>query len=221
MATASLTSSPIWRGSPSGAESRLSAYYGSDEASAVGSVKEGTAQRPCTTTPDHTPLARTVPRLAKEAEYSSPLGRLVSDKDPSHDSSMSNLTRDELDAKLDRTESRVDAALARLEAQFAEFRGEFRAETRSNSRMQHLILAVIALLAVAVTASMGLLLETATSSETRLNARMDRIEGQVEALPAELRGIADSITSAITATQSGQPQTIILQWPSEPPPPEQ
>lgn len=59
------------------------------------------------------------------------------------------------------------------------------------------------------------------SSAARLDARMDRLDQKLDALPGELRGIADSITSAITATQSGEPRTIIIERPSPPGEPEQ
>lgn len=57
------------------------------------------------------------------------------------------------------------------------------------------------------------------STAARADARMDRLEDKVDALPAELRGIADSITSAITATQSGQPPVIIIERPGPEPQP--
>lgn len=142
---------------------------------------------------------------------------LASTPESSHDSispptdgeTMADITREELDAKLDRTESRVDAAVARLETQFSEFRGEFRAEARHNSRMHQFTLAAISIFAVLMIGGAGFVVDA-------LNTRMDRIEGQIDSLPAELRGIADSITSAITATQSGQPPVIVIERPAGP-----
>lgn len=157
-----------------------------------------------------------------------PLSRAAVDLAPStetpHDSesntanpkTMSELTRDELDAKLERTEARVEAAIARLESQFGELRGEIgeikgemRAEARHNSRLHQITWAVISIFAVLAIGGAGFVFEG-------MNARTDRIERQVDALPTELRGIADSITSAITATQSGQPPVIVIERPAEP-----
>lgn len=152
---------------------------------------------------------------------SSPESPHDSEREPDDKKAMTDLSREELDAKLDRTESRVDAAIARLEAQFGglrgeigELKGEMRAEARHNSRLHQITWAVMSIFAVLAIGGAGFVVDA-------MNTRMDRIETQVDALPAELRGIADSITSAITATQSGQPPVIVIERPTEPPPPEE
>lgn len=83
---------------------------------------------------------------------------------------------------------------------------------------------MLAIFAIVVTVLVFQVQETRES----LSARMDRLEAgqlrledQMRALPGELRGIAESITSAITATQSGQPPVIVIERPAESPPPEE
>lgn len=68
---------------------------------------------------------------------------------------------------------------------------------------------------------LGMVTDEVRATAARLDARMDRIEDKIDALPAELRGIADSITGAISATKDGQPPVIILERPSGARPPTQ
>lgn len=146
-----------------------------------------------------------------------------SDDAATDDKAMTDLTREELDAKLDRTESRVDAAIARLETQF----GELKSDVRYTYRMQQWTMGLVSLVVAMGVGGFVLMASLITSVEDRAADRMDRVEGRLEAsqqrleeqmnaLPGELRGIADSITSAITAIQSGQPPVIVIERPAGP-----
>ena len=66
---------------------------------------------------------------------------------------------------------------------------------------QTVILGVVAVLAAIMIGAFGY-----------TYSRIDRLEDKIDALPGELRGIADSLTGAITATR--QQPVIILQQPA-------
>lgn len=130
-----------------------------------------------------------------------------------HDQRMSDVTRDELDAKLGRTEARVEASLSRIDGDLREMRAEMREGFRGVRHTQTISAGFIAILVAIGLAGTGYVL----SRIDGLDRRMDALPSQIS---AELRDITSTLSEAITAAGNRQP--VIIQVPQQAPtaPPE-
>lgn len=126
------------------------------------------------------------------------------------DESMTNApTRDEIDAKLERTEARVEASFARVEnaanrvhdshqsisERLDTIERSIEKQERSNEKQENRTRWIIGIILAAGIGFGGIVANDFSGRFGQINDRLDR-------MPSEMRGIADSITGAVTAARA-------------------